>query len=429
MSCTGCLSSALSFPWNLAIVLIASLLMVLLNNAVIIKPLFVEDGFIRSTAHLRANDTATTIPAVVEQPKWQDEETTNKTKRNAYSFQLAACDPDQKHPAYHFFLAGIYIAIHSLQQSGSKADFFVWIEMIYGSNHTKLPPNEERVLAELGAQIRYLPTRPEQSFYRTQLQKFRILGLVQYQHVWHLDADILPLSNLDFMFDLMDRGILRKNVCFFTTRTVPMNGGTFILSPFPGALREIDDIIQKKEHSVWNETIGFYAADGDQGLLPYWTKYHQKDVSIIRFDGVIEHWAAVKKDDSGDSSFNTTIEFFETEKNAIEKLNDFLLPDAICFDDDPKICNKPRPIRDLAHFTGNRKPWSHGLPSDYGPETYRRTARHYWYSLLDKINRKHSIGWNLTTFRVKEGGAYVKGFALVQSSQGNNQKTFTTLID
>lgn len=239
--------------------------------------------------------------------------TRDGSAKNAYSFLIGACDPDQP-DKYRYFLYSVMVIVRILQSAGSIADFHVWVEMFHLSSHDRLPPEEERVLRELGVTVHYIGgKRPGQSFYALQLQKFRILGMTQYKHVMYLDSDIIPLVNLDFLFDWIDEGILKPYVGF-VGKAEPINGGSFIVSPREGAVEQINNLINEKEHRPWNDTFGwghtmtppdryltnfmgpqttwdFHGGDTDQGLLYYWTKYVEKDVSMILKNFTVEHWS------------------------------------------------------------------------------------------------------------------------------------------
>lgn len=298
---------------------------------------------------------------------------TKKKKKNAYSFLVAGCDPDEVERC-RFFLYAVYVSIHALQKMGSTADFHVFVELLYTSRHRTLGIEDERILLELGVVVHYIPPHPEQSFYRSQLHKFRILGLMQHQRIFYLDSDLLPLSNLDYLFDLIDDGVLRQNVAF-VGKAEPANGGSFLLTPRLGALPEIHQLIWNKEHTPWNVTMGwghemippdryvtsslgerhlwdFFGSDGDQGLLYYWIKYVEKDASFIWNNGRIEHWGIGKEEEEADQQ--SKVVFLGSHKNAFQNLT---LPESICFDGASWCAGQRRPRRDFFHFTGDRKPW------------------------------------------------------------------------
>jgi hypothetical protein len=313
--------------------------------------------------------------------------------RNAYSFLVAGCDPDDPW-RYRAYLYGVAVSIHALRSYGSAADFHVYVELMHGTPHRTLLKEEEALLASLQATIHYIPTDPQQSFYRSQLFKFLVLNLTQYDHVFYMDSDVLPLANLDYLFEAMDRRVLRCNVAFMGKRE-PANGGAFVLSPRSGALRLVHDLIVRKEHSEWNESVGwgvdasttpefkypttkvgdraswdFFGADGDQGLLYYWMKFVERDVSFVSTVGTASHWGPKSNStralsglppplltsDSDPQLLPTFLGKVPSVENAI-KAAGIDIPPGICFEKHKFCVGQRRPRRDFFHFTGSRKPW------------------------------------------------------------------------
>ena len=137
----------------------------------------------------------------------------------AYVFLLAGCDPHK--PFYLGYLYGILIAIRSLQESGSQADFVVMVQMATTTTTTTnstedssfiLP--EQAWLDQLGVRTMYLPPRggdtsrrPDPTgaanvpapatvqaaeggaFHEAQMLKFHALHLTDYQRILYLDSD------------------------------------------------------------------------------------------------------------------------------------------------------------------------------------------------------------------------------------------------
>ena len=62
----------------------------------------------------------------------------------------------------------------------------------------------QTLLEELEIELYYAPRPIRDSFYSAQLAKFEILNLIQYTRVLYLDADVLPLCNLDYLFAASD---------------------------------------------------------------------------------------------------------------------------------------------------------------------------------------------------------------------------------
>ena len=196
----------------------------------------------------------------------------------------------------------------------------------------------------------YIPQSQHESFYETVLNKFHILELTEYRRVLLMDGDVMPLSNLDYLFELSDdnkhgpgNSTLKQNVVV-SGPWEPANAGFFMLAPGEGEYDRINQIIhtrQKKASVIvnavkFNQTEGwghvieapdqwiarrssgrnwdFHFAFSDQGLCTlqlhrihsmltfchfctptvyHWTKYVKQDVSIVFFDKV-ENWSAGK---------------------------------------------------------------------------------------------------------------------------------------
>jgi len=309
-------------------------------------------------------------------------------------------------------LYSILVATRNLRQFGSSANMLVFVEMYYNSNATKLPDIEEKWLHFNEIQIKYLPKQPIQYFYRTQLDKFRILKLTQYRRIMFLDVDVLPLTNLDYLFHLSDPlhtktpTVLEENVALEGIGA-PLNGGTFILAPHDGDIEEIQKVIEQKEQQPeFNSTVGwghviqqsegwmqpsehnrsrtewkFYAASGDQGLLLFWTMYHKKKVSVIyRRTGIVKNF--------GPHPVGGKITVVkETLQNPFEGLEiEGVVPK-------PSKCWMDcvyHPFKDIVHFIASRKPWVFGLPYNFltmpKDQNYIHSPASLWYTVLEEMS-------------------------------------------
>ncbi|KAL9182326.1 hypothetical protein ACHAXT_012978 [Thalassiosira profunda] len=311
------------------------------------------------------------------------------TSQNAYAFLMAGCDPSNP-SQYRGYIFNILAATYVLKDSGSSQDVVVMVRMAANLTVSTLPAEEESWLKAAGATIRYLPTvgdRRADSFYTATLDKFQVLDLVEYERVLFLDSDVLPICNLDYLFDLMpsegNNATMMRNNLVIAWRTEPSNAGFMMLKPGEGELAQLKEIIRKQAatefaktkwppfdeiegwgHTVeWKNILGgrgtkwdFYCAFSDQGLLYYWTKYHKRDVSIV-INGEVEHWS---------SDANR-----EPELAGTSKTGELI---------DPHSCSYPggtflkrgvwshSPYRDFNHFTGKTKPWlpkmAHMVPKD-----------------------------------------------------------------
>jgi hypothetical protein len=250
----------------------------------------------------------------------------------AYAFLLVGCDAE--HPeSYRPVLSSIYVAIHLLRQYGSTQDAIVYVMMMTTTttsaaaapttNSTTKPTiatlsaDELRVLAELNATVRQIPSVSKPTFHRLMLQKFRVLGLTQYKRVLFLDSDVMPLVNLDVFFELSDpavtsRPVLKDNLIFLDYVS-PANGGAFMLSPRPGDLEQVNDMIREAQlqrnkgiegKEPWRQfqperwdafdrsgtEYDFHAVSGDQGLLWSWVRHYKRQFSYVVKDGVIKNY-------------------------------------------------------------------------------------------------------------------------------------------
>jgi alpha-N-acetylglucosamine transferase len=86
-----------------------------------------------------------------------------------------------------------------LKRLGSQADVVALFQMSQTATESRLPIDGLQLLESQNVIIYFITPQwtGRETFYRTQLDKFRILGLQQYEKVLFLDGDIMPLCNLD----------------------------------------------------------------------------------------------------------------------------------------------------------------------------------------------------------------------------------------
>jgi hypothetical protein len=238
-----------------------------------------------------------------------------------------------------------------------------------------------------------------------------------------LDADTIPLVNLDYLFHLSDPAlhphpILRPNL-IMATRAEPCNTGMFIMNPEEGAWDELQGVIQRhhelaknlpyphfdfvagwghnfeKEGDVW-EAIHrngtrwrFHAGHSDQGLWYYFTKYFKQDVSIV----IGNRLQNISPGQDGKPQ----------KENLIGVLSKYA-PNPIAIQDDCKFnpsgshsCN---PVyQDFAHFMGSNKPWMRPPCKECQDSHSLLTQPHnLWYTELTELNEKYSMGLDMEHF-------------------------------
>jgi hypothetical protein len=311
----------------------------------------------------------------------------------AYAFVIGGCDPNSTSPlsgvpSYRFFLYNILVAAHILRYPPSDevpADIILLVQMKYHVNMTVLPDVDRLALRKANIIVKYIPPSPHESFYRTVLDKFRVLSFTQYRRVLLLDADIMPLRNLDYLFQLSDQGVLRENM-MVAGNLEPSNAGFFMVAPATGDLELINGIIQQREreahhlpypyfdpirgwghvidpHDQW-ETLQekrgsnwtFWAAFADQGLLFYFLKYVKQSVSIATKDG-IQNWipgsaGQLRRDGSSISAASPILEGYYPSL-----LQNYSLPSCNVLRRTKKEMPCQQPQRSFVHFSGPSKPW------------------------------------------------------------------------
>jgi hypothetical protein len=339
----------------------------------------------------------------VSSKNYYDQDDHDTYSRFAYAFVIGGCDPTNL-PTYQNYLFNIAIAARNLKRLGSKADVVVLFQMSKTATDLQLPKEDLELLHAENVTVYYIPQQltGRESFYRTQLDKFRILGLTQYEKVLFMDGDIMPLCNLDpFMeFEKFQENVVMEGLY------EPFNGGFFMLKT--GYLGEIQKVIEKREamaaeleYPHFDFTIGwgqdltydpwvslretgtnwsFLAGFADQGLLYYYTKYHRKSVSVLHRDGGVRHygWNGTAVTETG--PFNETIDSLHNDTNLDSMIR---LPG--------KHSRFHYPFNCFVHFTGNAKPWLlGGAPEDCCvPETQNKSAKHFWMYELSEILKEH----------------------------------------
>ena len=208
-------------------------------------------------------DAAATTPAAAYT-------TLPANSKYAYSFVIGGCNPNK--PAYKGFMYNILVATRLLREVGSTADVVAFFQLSYEYHDAEvLPADDVKALEGLGIRIMYIPQSQHESFYETVLNKFRILELTEYRRVLLMDGDVMPVSNLDYLFELSDdnkhgpgNSTLKQNVVV-SGPWEPANAGFFMLAPGEGEYDRINQIIdtrQKKASAIvkgvkFNETDGW----------------------------------------------------------------------------------------------------------------------------------------------------------------------------
>ena len=354
---------------------------------------------------------------------------TNPKPSSPYAYVWVIGSIHENNMAYKGFLYNVLIAAKVLREKGSTADFVFWAQLSPKSKlKGRLPEEDERMLRELGVQIRMLDEVEHESFSQIVYEKFRLLTMIEYKRVIFLDADILPRASLDYIFHLSDPGdastptLLRPNL-ILATRGEPCNTAFFMVEPSDAGWKLLQDTVtrQHKEGASlpyphfsrsdgwgynfqmngdpWKATNktgwkwAYHAAHSDQGLMYYWAKFGMKDTSII-LGSLLQNFVP------GDDGKHTMV--FEGDfANEIEKrgLTHMLPPeqehiDYNCNSNEKKYVCDEMPYKHFIHFSGNDKPWQHGVNHSHKKWMWYGPAKG-WFGHLHELNEKHDMGLDI----------------------------------
>jgi len=351
-----------------------------------------------------------------------DDSPPNRHAKYAYAWVIGGIHPDRS--SYKGFLYDVLISVHILRRLGSEADFHLIAQLSHEAPTAQLPPEDVRLLTALGIQIHTLPKPQLSSFAHLVYEKFRPLLFTQYQRVMFLDADIVPLVNLDYLFHLSEgpKPVLQPNL-IMATRAEPCNTGMFIMQPMESSWNQLQEIIERQHeqartlpyphfdrnegwgHSFrangdqWEAMIkkgttwNYHAAFSDQGLWYYFAKYFLQNVSIV----IGERLQTVTPGADGKPHV------VENEMGVLSRY----APEPIAYQfncdrdkaADPRLCY---PVyRDFAHFMGSGKPWSQYFCRKCGKSFKLNGPHHLWYETLAVINDELNMGLDMEHFAEK----------------------------
>ncbi|KAL7574605.1 hypothetical protein ACA910_002959 [Epithemia clementina (nom. ined.)] len=355
----------------------------------------------------------------------------------AYAFVLGGIDPDR--PAYKGFLYNILVATRLLRKMGSTADVWIWTQLSPATNNATstrtLPSEDVRLLKALHIHIQELTTPSHESFAQIVYSKFRVLQMTQYERVMFLDADIMPLVNLDYLFHLSlggddfisSRPLLRPNL-ILATREEPCNTGLFIVQPLVGDWERLQTVVQAQHqsgqkllypHFDWQTGWGydfeknrdhweaiqtngtqwkFHAGHSDQGLMYYWAKFVKQDVTIV-IKNRLQHW--VPGDDNRPrlvSEISGALELLPPAKRPRDRP---LFAPPFCGkqlrpEDDKTDFQCLAPYRDFKHFSGSSKPWQKSLF-----QIQHHSSFGIWFGQLQELNQELKINLDLKNWNKK----------------------------
>eukprot|EP00980_Cylindrotheca_fusiformis_P008152 scaffold1727_cov133-Cylindrotheca_fusiformis.AAC.55 len=341
---------------------------------------------------------------------------TSKTEF-AYAFTVAACTIESCQP----YVLNAIVASTILKHYNSNADVVFVVRMASkkaGDDPTKITQlscQQEYWLRQAGIKLYYLPNVKIDNFGTVSLEKFRVLEMTKYDRVYFLDADLIPLCNIDYHMELSIMGRLQNYVGMQGSRE-PINAGSFIVTPRHGLFENVMDIVhrhRKKEREPtilspvegWGHEIedndrwvasgtngllwNFHGFQVDQGLLYYWLKYEVLNWSHILENGEVDTWAEV----------TSNVNYWRNRTNVVGLADGKYIGIVNkSKSDDFRICGSlhgrdPSELHGLAldtyHYKGKDKPWLQPIHANEIPPTYTTDlqGRDVWLYWLGQANR------------------------------------------
>jgi len=364
--------------------------------------------------------------------------TSSASKKGRYAYNFVLGGIHESEPAYKGFLYNILISVNLLKKLGSEADFWVWAQLSPNSTLDDIPEEDMRLFGALDIKVVEMEKPSYMSFSSLMYDKFRALQKTEYKRFMYLDADILPLVNLDYYFHLSDPDeksvptILQPNLNI-ATKKAPCNGGMFMMHPAAGAWEQLVDTVNRRHeegrklpypHFDYEKGWGhnftdagdyweslkrngtdwhFYGSHTDQGLWYYYSKYVRKDVSIL-VEKRIQTWAG---------SDNKNADLPVKVKEVWGDLSKYS-PKPIIYQyncDDPSNEYRCYPTNtDTAHFMSRTKPWLMGISNRWffrkNDTADQNEAHRLWFKELDDLNKKLHL--NLDVYNWNEKHADIR---------------------
>ena len=373
------------------------------------------------------------------------EASSSNSSQYAYAFVIGGVNPIR--PAYKGFLYNILVSARILRQLGSNADVvaFFQLSIDYKGSDT-LPDEDLSALHKMGIIIYYIEPSEHESFYETVMNKFRILQLTQYRRVLLMDGDVMPVSNLDYLFQLSDdnkhgpgNSTLRENV-IVAGPWEPSNAGFFMLTPAPGEYELIEDIMRKRHEQAeadgvlfdevkgWGHVIEegdewvsrresgrnwtFHFAFSDQGLLYHWTKYVKQSVTIV-YEDKAENWSPMVV--NGETK---AVKERVLDAPFLNYSNPLVIQYGSC----------KKFMCDFIHFSGSGKPWlARPLIDNLTDRNKLEKGEHIWWYFLMVVD--HELGLHLDFHNWRTGQIPTHGLFATWADMGKHKNKLSALTE
>jgi hypothetical protein len=303
------------------------------------------------------------------------------------------------------YILNALAASQVLQYHNSTADVVLKVRMASNINDTRLPVQQEEWLLKSGIKLAYLPKVLEDNFGTATMEKFRVLEMVEYDRVYFLDADVLPLCNIGYHLEASYDGRLQPFVGV-QGGVAPINAGNFIVTPKRGLFKQVMDIVHRHRNTSrsfdfvtgWGHKLAegdpwvgytrrglnwtMLGAQIDQGVLYHWLKYEMLNWSHWQRGGEVHTWQEVPSNASNAFEVSNHTFIARTNKSRPFRKGCGMLLGR------PKMDLNP-PFFDSFHFAGGRKPWRVPINATLIPTSFNSTSAapdvwRYWLGLANR---------------------------------------------
>lgn len=159
----------------------------------------------------------------------------------AIVYLMAGCD-DSTSSSCLGYLLNVLVAKMILDDHNYTSDVLVMICM--KANHTFLPQDEW--LHRAGVKVQYLAPIVHDNFALAQLDKFRVLTLLQYDRVLYMDADAIPLCNLEYLVRDENATAILSDYVAMGQQASPATGSIFLVTPKHGEFERLMALVRSR---------------------------------------------------------------------------------------------------------------------------------------------------------------------------------------
>lgn len=221
----------------------------------------------------------------------------------AYFVMVGPISDERK---YSKWLYPILALRHALSRLGSSADVVVLAAVDECCASTRMLAAEEALLASQSVRVRYVPAPAGIRGFHMGHYKLWAWQHTEYKRIQVLDADVLPLVNMDPLFELP----LRSDFVGCPGRASVLNAGWFSLRPdcdhFKSLVTVLFDKATRPDHRFddilgwgvplppWTNALGklmpegydFFDAKGNQGHMYAYFRFYANDLTLVFADAV-----------------------------------------------------------------------------------------------------------------------------------------------